>query len=75
MIIGTVAIFVPRAVVYLSFIYNIIVAFALYKFYRLVMVFVGGTRSFIEKSSEKAVGLNKAPCCCICCLPKIHNNT
>ena len=74
MIFGTIAIFIPRAVVYLSFFYNIFIAFALYKYYRLIMVFVGGTLSFVEKSCGKSTRLNQAPCCCLCCLPDIINN-
>ena len=75
MIIGTIAIFVPRAVIYLTFLYGIFVAFAIYKYYHLIIVFAGGTQSFIEKSCEKLVGLNQFPCCCIVCLPKVYNST
>ncbi|CAK8689013.1 unnamed protein product [Clavelina lepadiformis] len=74
MIIGTVAIFIPRGVVYLSFIYGIFVAYAVYKYYYLIIVFAGGTKSFVDKSAHNDVPLNNIPCCCLVCLPKIKNS-
>ena len=74
MFIGTIAVFIPRAVVYLMFIYAIYFAFAMYKYYYLIIAFGGGTLSFVDKSHDKLVGLNQVPCCCVVCMPKVYNS-
>ena len=74
MTVGTIGVFVPRAVDYMAFIYNLFVAFSIYKFYGLIMIFVGGTLSFVRKTSDKLVRLNQIPICCLFCLPKVRNS-
>jgi len=73
-VLGTIAVFMPRSLVYLMFMYNIYVAFAIYKFYYLIMEFAGHQSAFVEKTKGKQITLNHAPCCCLVCLPNLTNS-
>ncbi|XP_039270160.2 organic solute transporter subunit alpha-like isoform X1 [Styela clava] len=74
MTIALIGMFVPRAVVEVGFMYNIYVAYAIYKYYYLIIVFAGGTKPFVEKSCVKEIGMNAVPCPCLVCLPPIRNS-
>ena len=54
-VLGTIAVFMPRSLVYLMFMYNIYVAFAIYKFYYLIMEFAGHQSAFVEKTKGKQI--------------------
>lgn len=70
-----VGLFVPRAVVEVGFMYNIYEAYAIYKYYYLIIVFAGGTTPFVEKSCAVDVRPNAVPCPCLVCLPPIRNSS
>lgn len=74
MLIALVGLFVPRAVVEVGFMYNIYEAYAIYKYYYLIIVFAGGTIPFVEKSRNVDVRPNAVPCPCFVCLPPIRNS-
>jgi len=72
--IATIGVFIPRSLIYLTFMFNIYFAYANYKYYYLIMVFAGGSKAFVEKSSAIPIKTNLVPCCCLFCLPKIYNS-
>nr|XP_009859757.1 organic solute transporter subunit alpha isoform X2 [Ciona intestinalis] len=74
LLVGTVAVFTPRSLVVLSFISEIYLAYAEYKYFYLIITFAGGTKSFVDKTTHIDVGLNNTPCCCLICLPKVKNS-
>ncbi|XP_002131316.2 organic solute transporter subunit alpha [Ciona intestinalis] len=73
-LISTISVFIPRALVYMTFMYTIYVAFAVYKYYYLIIVFAGGTKPFVDKTESHDIRLNNAPCCCLVCIPTINNS-
>jgi len=72
--VSTIGVFIPRSLVYITFMNNIYFAYANYKYYYLIMVFAGGQKPFVDKSSHQEIKTNLVPCCCLCCLPKIYNS-
>ena len=74
MLIALIGIFVPRAVVEVGFMYNIYEAYAIYKYYYMIIVFAGGTKPFVEKSCTRDVRPNAVPCPCLVCLPPLRNS-
>merc|ERR1719223_1356742 len=67
-----IALFIPRSISYMEFAVDVWVAFAINKLFSLVLMIHGGRRRFTQECFEAKA--NAIPCCCLCCLPVVHNN-
>lgn len=73
-VLGTIVIFMPRATVYLTFLYQSNVAVGVYMFYLFLMELNGGASAFLKKTEGKEITSFHLPLCCCLCLPKMTNS-
>lgn len=67
-----IALYIPRSVIYMEFAVDVWVAYAISKLFSLVLMMHGGRRRFTQECFEAKS--NAIPCCCLMCLPAVHNN-
>ena len=67
-----IALYIPRSVIYMEFAVDVWVAYAINKLFSLVLMMHGGRRKFTQECFEAKS--NAIPCCCLMCLPVVHNN-